>query len=158
MADMSKPVVMSACAHEEAILRHTVDVVPEAETFIPELLASDAGKDDPCLRRYHQSARRKEAVASAVGMMSMVVEGNTERIRTAIRNPTWLRKGACSPERNMRIVQALGADTTHHPLADNDVDVLNGQLNLFDLALNDTGRTKVTISTPVLLARPSRTL
>jgi hypothetical protein len=34
---------------------------------------------------------------------------------------------------------------THHPLADNDVYVLDRQLNLFDLALNDTERTEMVI-------------
>jgi hypothetical protein len=102
MADMSKPVAMSAYADIRAISQHTVDVVPEAETFIPELLACDAGEDDPCLRRYHQSAGREEAVTSAVDKVSTGRLYGTEKTRTARRNPTWLRKGACNPGRNFR--------------------------------------------------------
>jgi hypothetical protein len=114
---LSKPVVMSAYAHAMSTSRHTVDVVPEAETFVPKLLACDAGEDDPCLRRYHQSAGREEAVASAVDKVSTGRLYGTEKTRTARRNPTWLRKGAYSPERNMRTVRGFGqARLTIHSL------------------------------------------
>jgi hypothetical protein len=99
---MSNPVATSVWARVGSTSRHTVDVVPEAEAFIPELLTGDACEDDPCLRRYHQSAGSEEAVTSAVDKVSTGRLYGTEKTRTARRNPTWLRKGACNPGRNFR--------------------------------------------------------